>query len=215
MKCQELSKNLIESASPKLQKLVNKKIQLSEVPEKVKKLFDRGIVASTSFMIGLPKENQTDLRENIELMVKLKSINPFVSGNNYLYFPLPKTILIQKIEQMFNLMITNSIKEYEKSNFWVNNMNDLAGKKFRPWLTDDYFLFLVKFGFVFNDYFQMCNIDLKEESKQILNNNPEINELFSIAKSVNRPKRKYTPYVLDRVLNHEAIDLINDLKKEL
>ena len=71
----------VETASPRLLKLINKQLNIEELPHKVKKIYDKGMVLGISFIIGLPTETEEDLRKNIELMIKLKKLNPFVRGN--------------------------------------------------------------------------------------------------------------------------------------
>jgi len=203
----------VESASPRLQKMINKNLSLKDVPVKVEKLYNKGIVSPISFIIGLPSEEMSDLKKNIELMKQLKQINPFVRGNVYLYFPLPKTKLSDQIEKDYKITLHPDIKSYELANFWVREDKDPVGKRFRPWLSDKQFERLVHYGIVFNDLFKTCNLEIEEQTKRILAEHDDIKELFGDVESVNRPKRSYRPYILDKLLNGSPIDLLNDLNK--
>jgi len=202
----------VETASHRLQKYINKNLLLEDVPIKVEKLYRKGIVSPVSFLIGLPTENKNDLRKNVELMMTLKKINPFVRGNVYLFFPLPYTKLTNQIKIECNVKITNDIRNYEKANFWVRDTNDQIGKKFRPWISDKQFKTLVLYGYVFNDVFKACNIEIENKIKTILKEDSDIRELFDGIESVNHPNAHYRPYILDRVLNGESINLLTDLK---
>ena len=203
----------VETASQRLQKYINKKLNLNSVSTIVNKFYKLGIVSDISFICGLPTEEQKDLRANVEFMIELKKANPFARGNMYLYYPLPKTKLHDSIEDIYNIKLTDKTKDYENANFWVKSTNDPLGNKSRPWLTKENFTNLVLYGCAFNDAFQMCNLELEEETKTILGEHFVIREIFKGIESVNKPKKQYRPYVLDRVLNKEEIDLINDLQK--
>jgi len=201
----------IETASPRLQKYINKEIDLKSIPGKVEKLYKKGIACTTSFIVGLPTETKKDLRKNVEMMLKLKKINPFMRGNIYLYFPLPKTKLFDKVEEIYKVKIPSKIDELEDANFWVKDTKDPIGKKFRPWIDKDRFEFLVKYGIVFNDIFKVNNIIIDEEVKELLKED-DLKEMFKGVENVNHPQTDYKPYVLDKVLKGEKIDLINGLK---
>jgi radical SAM superfamily enzyme YgiQ (UPF0313 family) len=202
----------IETASPRLQKYINKEIDLESIPGKVEKMYKKGIACTTSFIVGLPTEKKEDLRKNIDMMLKLKEINPFMRGNIYLYFPLPKTKLFDTVEEIYNVKIPSDINKLEEANFWVKDVEDPVGRKFRPWIDDDRFRFLVKYGLVFNDIFKVNNRIIDDEVKELLKNDSEIKEMFKGVENVNCPKTDYKPYVLDKVLNGEKINLINGLK---
>jgi radical SAM superfamily enzyme YgiQ (UPF0313 family) len=204
----------IEAASPRLQKYINKEIDLESIHSKVEKMYNKGISCTTSFIVGLPTETKEDLRKNVEMMLKLKEINPFMRGNIYLYFPLPKTKLFDTVEEIYNVKIPSDLEKLEEANFWVKDIEDPIGRKFRPWIDNERFRFLVKYGVVFNDVFKVNNIRLEEEAKNLLKNDNEIKEMFKGVENVNRPKTDYKPYVLDKVLNGEKIDLINGLKNK-
>ena len=201
-----------ETASPRLQKFIDKKINLEDIPSKVQKLYNKGIACTTSFIVGLPTEKKEDLRKNVELMLKLKEIHPFIRGNIYLFLPLIKTELFDIVENMYNVKLPIDIVDLEEANFWVKNIHDPIGKKFRPWMGDEYFEFLVYYGNIFNDLFRTNNIGFSKTTEIILKKNPEITKIFEGIEDVNHPKSDYRPYVLNRVLRDEKIDLINDLK---
>ncbi|MDP7244722.1 MAG: hypothetical protein QF568_05230, partial [Flavobacteriales bacterium] len=88
-----------------------------------------------------------------------------------------------------------------------------ADRKFRPWISDERFKFLLNYGILFNEIFKANNSKLDEGLMELLKDN-EIKEMFRGIEDVNKPKTDYKPYVLDKVLNGEIIDLVNGLKNK-
>jgi len=177
----------------------------------VEKLYRKGINPTTSFLVGLPREEKKDLRANIELMFELKKIHPFMRGNIYFFLPLPKTKLLTIVEDLYSIRLFHDMKDYEDANFWVKNTEDPLGRKYRPWLSEDEFNFLVLYGYVFNDLFKTCNVRLNKETIKILTENSQIRDMFEGYESVNRPRQEYEPYVLDKILRGERVDLLTSL----
>jgi len=204
----------VETASPRLQKYINKGIRLETVPVKVKKLYDKGIAANTGFIIGLPTETDDDLRSNIAMMLEMKRINPFSRGDAYLFLPLLKTQLAVDVEELYKIKLPTAIKEWEDANLWVKGVDDDMGKKFRPWMSQERFKFLVNYGTVFNELFKTNNSKMDQAILSIIDENFDLQKIYKGAADVNRPKTDYRPYVLSRVLNGEKINLINDLKNK-
>lgn len=200
----------IESASPRLQRLLNKNLNLDKITVINKKLFDKGITTTHNFMIGLPTENDEDLRVNIELAMRLKEINPYVRTVVYLYLPLPFTPLSNYIAKEMNLSLPNNLADYESSKF---DSNYKKGVKFRPWLTKERFEFLHKYRVIFEDAFRINNTELSKKSLGFLSSDSKLRELFKGIEKVARPKIFNRTYVLDRVLENDQIDLLNDLKE--
>lgn len=199
----------IESASPRLLKLVNKNLDLNKVLEKNKKLFDKNITTNHNFIVGLPTETDEELRLNIEFMMRLKEINPYVRCLTYLYFPLPFTSLNSYIKNEMKLVMPSSLKDYEDASL---DSGTEEGRKFRPWLSKERYDFLHSYCLVFDDAFQTNNMGLSERSLKLLGDSPKLRQMFKDIEKVNRPKVFYRPYILDRVLNNEKIILM-DLKK--
>lgn len=204
----------IETASPRLQNHINKQLRLEDIPIKSKKLYNKGIVASMSFIIGFPTETDEDLQMNIDMMKKVKQNNPFARGNSYFFLPLPKTQLYTEVEKMYNLKLPHKLEDLKEANFWVKDTNDPIGKKFRPWLSDEKFEFLVYYGTIFNNVFRNNNTKTDYKVKEMLKNNPKLKQMFGDIETIEHPKTDYIPYVLDRVLKDYKIDLLNDLKNK-
>ena len=199
-----------ESASPRLQKYIDKKINIETIPGKVERLYEKGISCTTSLIVGFPTETKEDLRKNVELLLKIKKVNPFMRGNIYLCFPLPKTKLCESLEK--NYKIPLDLSELEDANENIALLSD-ADRKFRPWISDERYKFLANYGLLFNEIFKVNNSKLDGRIMELLKDN-EMKEMFRGVENVNRPKTDYKPYVLDKVLNGEKIDLVNGLKNK-
>lgn len=179
----------IESASVVMQQILNKNIDLSRVLDVNKKLYDNGITTTHNFIIGLPGESIVDLRKNVELMLKLKDINPFVRGITYFCLPLPGTKLAD------GLKLPGEFEDFASMTFGFD-----GGLKFRPWLSEEDFLLLRDYSLVFDDVFQIMNKVLSDESKDILKGSRVLCDVFDGIGSVNSPVTDDLPYILDEKL---------------
>jgi radical SAM superfamily enzyme YgiQ (UPF0313 family) len=198
----------IESASNHLLKMLNKNLDLAKIPKINNKLFECGITTIHNFIVGLPTETHRDLKNNVELMISLKEINPFVRAHPYLYLVIPKTPLESYIIDELGYNLPRELHDYERASFDFEN-----GREFRPWLNEEDYILLQKYCDVFKDAFQVNNRVLSENTYAILDEDPLLKSIFSGIEQVNHPLTAYHPYVLDRVLRLEEIDLRNDLKK--
>ncbi len=196
----------LESASPRLLGLLNKNIKIDQVPHVNKRLFEKGITTIHTFIVGLPTETDTDLAMNVSLMKELKSVNPFVRGQPYLYLPLPNTPLESYIRETMGFDLPRSLRYYENARFEFD-----GGEKYRPWIDADRYALLRDYVEIFRDLFQINNIAVSEKSIVTLEENPRLKKIFGDVSAINKPHEKYLPYVLDRVLRNEAIDLEHDL----
>lgn len=229
----------IESGSQRILDILNKKISYIAVEKINKQLRDVGIVTIHSFMFGVPTETNEDLGESVVLMMALKEINPFTRAGAFLFYAMPRVPIRKWIETLEHpmLMKTKLVGErafvpiplkdrliklddtlggYSHAEMIVNHGNVQDMIKYRPWLTRERGLFLIDFIKVFNDVFRTCNIPvMSDESREILDGSELMRELFLGIETVNRPKAEYHPYVLDKVLAGEEIDLQNGLKEYL
>ena len=168
----------VETASLRLQKLLNKQLQIDMIPEKLNKLNHAGIAVSMPFIIGLPTEQDNDLEANWEFMERTQIVAPWTRAQVYLWYPLPKTKLTEMAEKIYNINLHYQVATYETANFWMDIKLD--GREFRPWISPGQYKALYKWGTAFKDVFHYPN--------------------------------KRGPYVLDRVLAGEKIDLQRELR---
>lgn len=123
----------VESASPRLQRMVRKGVALDTLPMKMGWLAKHGIVANCSFIFGLPTETQAERDENGALMRRLRDANDMVRGVSYVCFPLPGTPMLDTIEQECGVPVHFGVRDYEEANFWPEAGD--CGNRFRPWLS--------------------------------------------------------------------------------
>jgi len=195
-----------ESASPRLLKLLQKNLNVELIPQINLKLFQNGITTNHSFIVGLPTETDEDLKKNVQLMIKLKEINPYAYAATYLFLPLPHTPIESYIINDMGFTLPYTMKDFEQAHFEFE-----GGKKYRPWIDDDRYILLKQYCDVFKDAFQINNMALSENSITLLDENRVLKHIFSGIECVRKPAVYYVPYVLDRVLKGESINLKRDL----
>jgi radical SAM superfamily enzyme YgiQ (UPF0313 family) len=61
----------IETGSPRMQKVVNKKLKLDRAPAIVRKACELGILATSGFIVGFPQEQIDDIAQTMRLMLEL------------------------------------------------------------------------------------------------------------------------------------------------
>ncbi|MDQ7782785.1 MAG: radical SAM protein [Desulfomonilaceae bacterium] len=88
----------IETGSPRMQKLLNKRLNLERAPAVVRKVCDAGIIAGSGFIIGFPQEESADLAQTMRLMLEV-----YFSGERgisdiltWLLVPFPGSPLFEK-----------------------------------------------------------------------------------------------------------------------
>jgi len=95
----------IESGSPKIQKVIQKNINVSVIPDRLKECEKYNIAAVLSFIIGFPEEKTEDLNATLEWALRAR-----LSGNSYSYIrpltPIPGTALFMKNRK--RLVLRNS-----------------------------------------------------------------------------------------------------------
>lgn len=79
----------IESASPRVLKAMKKDVSIEHIFRVDRKLRSANIVATYSFMIGLPVEDVDDIKETLVLMCEIIGENPDAGISAQLYLPLP------------------------------------------------------------------------------------------------------------------------------
>ncbi|WP_017417048.1 B12-binding domain-containing radical SAM protein [Clostridium tunisiense] len=86
----------IESGSPKMQKSLNKNLDLNNVLDKVRFIEQVGIKSTLSFIYGFPDEKIEDFKMTIDLIEQL-FINRINNISLHMFMPLPKTNETKKI----------------------------------------------------------------------------------------------------------------------
>lgn len=125
----------IESASLKIQKLLNKPIELDRAIALICELIEKGVEqVATNFMFGLPTETDEDIRANIEMAVKIRDINSTVRMVPHIYTPQPKDDILPQFD--FYDKIRFSIDDLSYADMTPNRAQILL-QEIRPWLRSD------------------------------------------------------------------------------
>lgn len=143
----------IESASPKIQKLLNKIVNLENAMDLITRLSENGIkMITTNFMFGLPTETDEDIAANINMAVKIRNISDKVRIIPYVYTPQPKDDIIPQFD--FCKKINYSFENLSTTDMSPNRSGFLS-HEIRPWMSKEdieFYLDLVKVWFYHFDY---------------------------------------------------------------
>jgi len=193
----------VETASKKISKNINKEINFDRLYEIEKKIFDLGITSRHNFVFGFPEETDEDRRKAIDLMIKLKKINPNTSARSYIFSPLPKTILFGEIENNFSQFPTSL-------DFWQlfrirtedEDLNEdlKIQSRFRPWLREVDLKFIWLFSNIFSKIFEYGNTYMDNDIQKAIFKNPRLSRTFSEYINIKLDKPTTSSYILDNYL---------------
>lgn len=151
----------IESASMKIQKVLNKPINLEKVIEFVKFATKLNIEKITSnFMFGLPSETDQDIAESITMALKIRDINPKIRTVPMIYTPQPQDDILPQFPEWKN-KIQFSVDNLSKVDFSPNRSKYLA-PELRPWLQEADIEFLVNLTLTWFYHFDYQVRDLQK-----------------------------------------------------
>lgn len=85
----------IESGSEQVLKTINKKIKVADVEESINNSVEIGITPVASFIIGFPDENESQLKETIDLIMRIKARIITV----YHFYPTPGSRMQESLEE--------------------------------------------------------------------------------------------------------------------
>lgn len=100
----------VESASPKILKSVNKNVRLDKVKSNVDFCNEVGIIPIAVFILGLPGEDEDDIKCTLELIRSLKGAS---TGYNF-FTPLPGSKLYEDLIKTHQLQEAADIYEYAR-----------------------------------------------------------------------------------------------------
>jgi len=119
----------IESGSPRMQDLLNKRTDLQAIRALNRRLRGSPLVPHYLFMIGLPTETREDLAASVSLALELLEDNP--EGNAFfnIYTPFPGT-------RLFDVAVRHGLRVPERLEDWAASdyRNPTQGA---PWLSAD------------------------------------------------------------------------------
>jgi radical SAM superfamily enzyme YgiQ (UPF0313 family) len=191
----------IETVSPRLQKLLNKKISPERVIQINKQLRKAGINTVHNFLFGVPTETDDETRANIELIKELKRVNPHMRANTYILSPIPETPIFEHVKKMIGRNIEWDLNDL--GDFHFRYMGRSASK-FRPYLTPDDNLFYETISELTNELFTELNTDPTKEQLEKIRNSERLSYIFSDIHNINKPQDRIRKYILDLVI--EAVE---------
>lgn len=100
----------IESGSERIQKMVDKRLNLDKAKEVIAYCAEIGIVTTTSFIAGFPDETVEDFKQTIDYARQLKSKVKIM----FSFGPIPKSALYDKLVEQNRLNAPQSYREFEK-----------------------------------------------------------------------------------------------------
>ena len=118
----------IESGSPRMLKMMNKKMRIPELLEVNKRLKRFGIMPHYFFMMGFPTETEEDLAKTMSLKMKLSSENKHAVPRFNIFTPFPGT-------ELFNISVENGLKVPQKLEDWVS-FNYRTVNKSAVWVSE-------------------------------------------------------------------------------
>jgi radical SAM superfamily enzyme YgiQ (UPF0313 family) len=124
----------IESASPRIQGLINKSINM----EKARRLFGyftgKGVkTLTTNFMFGFPSETDDDISANIQAAVELRALSRNLRMVPYIYTPQPGDTLMRSFEA-YLAKINFTLDNLSTSDFAPNRTKYIS-HELRPWMS--------------------------------------------------------------------------------
>ncbi len=132
-----------ESGSEKVLKLMGKQIRIDQVYALDDKLSRFGFHKTYLFLMGIPGETVSDLKQTIELIANLakrSSQSPFPFGTPHIYIPLPGTELYKDAIR-FGFRPPVTLREWCR--FDLENMEESLSLV-RPWIRGAYKEFLFR-----------------------------------------------------------------------
>ncbi|MDD5463235.1 MAG: radical SAM protein [Methylococcales bacterium] len=100
----------VETGSERMQRLLNKNINLDRVEEVIKKTIKNDIPCAASFIIGFPEEKEADLNDTLNLALRLANIDYISKVQCNLIAPVAGTKLMADYKK--DLIMTECISYY-------------------------------------------------------------------------------------------------------
>ncbi len=105
----------VESASPRIQRLIKKNLNLEKVKEAINYAVDLGIFSNGFFMLGFPTEREEEIKETIRFALN--------SRLHYAYFFIVKPFEGTELFEMVGGEKLSSISDYTDSSYFKVNFN--------------------------------------------------------------------------------------------
>lgn len=188
----------IETTSPRLQKILRKTISTEKIASVNKNLREAGISTVHNLMFGVPTETDEETKMNIDLLKKLKEVNPYMRANTYILSPIPGTDLFEMAKKMTGTDIPWEMSDL--ADFHFRYMGK-AASKFRPYLTPDDNLFYENVSELANELFTELNDKPSPELLARIASSPRLQYIFGDISNIPLPPVRERKYILDKVID--------------
>ncbi|MBU1975763.1 MAG: B12-binding domain-containing radical SAM protein [Nanoarchaeota archaeon] len=140
-----------ESGSPRILKLVKKDITVKQILEGTKKCVQAGIHPVVSFMCGFPEETKEDVLQTLDVIDKLRKIDPDVEINGlFIYTPYPGGELFEILRDKYKVKFPRSLEAWSK---W-----DFSSREILTWYPKDYLRFISTVSTIVRYQFLLPNL---------------------------------------------------------
>ena len=168
----------IESASPKIQRLLNKPVDPERAVEMIRTFSDRGVAKiTTNFMFGLPTEDDDDIAANLSLAVAIRALNPIVRIVPFVYGPQPMDDIVTRFD--FYERMPFSLDTLSEVDITPNRSRILEAD-LHPWMTAEdreFYLDLIQLWFYHFDHVVRADQDIAVD--EIVARSPRLRSLFA------------------------------------
>lgn len=145
----------IESASPRIQTILNKRLDLQKALKLIERIVTQKIRFVTAFMFGIPNETDEDIRASIEYAEKIRMIGKNNLSMCYIYAPQPKDAIVRSLAPDKRIDFSlDAVSEVEVVPVPPDNKIDL---RLRPWMNSDDQKFYLDFVQVWQYHFANFN----------------------------------------------------------
>jgi radical SAM superfamily enzyme YgiQ (UPF0313 family) len=198
----------IETTSPRLQKVLNKRIPIEKVLSVNKLLRDVRINVVHNFLFGIPTEKDEDTKQNIDLMKEIKKINPYFRANCYILSPIPGTPIFEFGKSLAKTDIQWTLDDL--CNYHFRYMNKSASK-FRPYLSEEDNAFYERVTVLANELFTEINVPANESQRAEIKGSKRLSYIFGDIDEIQHPADKKKKYILNEVIR--AVENNKELPK--
>ncbi len=145
----------IETGSQRLQKVINKNLNLEKVNQVVKMVYDNGIYTYADFMFGLPTETEEETKQTLEFAKSLKL--DYVSFG--MFHPIPGSVFYDE-----------GLKEGRFTDFWLEYVKNPQSviedhswtrkdrKKYHDYIAEAYKKFYLRLSYIIPHFFRLDSI---------------------------------------------------------
>ena len=121
----------LESASPKMLKLMNKRINLDDVLVGVENARSTNILLFFTLLFQMPGEDIDDVKVTYQYVEKLRELNPNIRIQNHFFCPLPNL-------PMTRLATKKGYSPPDNMKGWVKETQWIDGFEMRPWMAEQF-----------------------------------------------------------------------------